>query len=377
MDLLFVTLAGHGHITPTLALVAELAERGHQVDYATGAEHADAVTAAGASWVELPALPPFRPTGQNVMESWFRHYFAAMRATYPVLLDRCRADRPKVICYDATNWPARVVAEKLGIPAVRCVPHLASNDSFRLMEPEETRVIEPDCARFAAEHGVALDVSGVLDLPERRNLVFVPREFQPAGDTFDETFHFIGPLIGRRDAEPWAPQHDDLPLLYVSLGSIMADPAFYRACVDAFGDGAWQVAMTARDVGPVPATFDVQGWFPQPVVLQRARVFVTHAGMNSTMEALHHGVPLVMVPQTPEQVANADRVEELGLGERLRDNEDLRAVVERVANSGTIRGNLDRMRAAIRSAGGAERGADLISDRARCPADPEKDPPHG
>ncbi|SDM55232.1 macrolide family glycosyltransferase [Allokutzneria albata] len=360
MNPLFVTLTGHGHITPTLALVEELVRRGDRVDYATGAEHADAVTGAGAAWVELPGLPPFRPTGGNVMAAWFRHYFAAMRATYPVLLDRCRTVRPDVICYDATNWPARVVAEKLGIPAVRCVPHLASNDSFRLMEPEEARVIESDCARFAAEHDVTLDVPGVLDLPEKRNLVFLPREFQPAGDTFDETFHFIGPVLGRRDAEPWSPEHDDLPLLYVSLGSVMADPAFYRACVDAFGDGAWQVAMNARDVGPVPATFDVRRWFPQPSVLRRARVFVTHAGMNSTMEALHFGVPLVMVPQTPEQEANADRAEELGLGERLRHNADLRAAVERVAGSDTIRRNLDRMRDAIRAGGGAERGADLI-----------------
>jgi len=45
-------------------------------------------------------------------------------------------------------------------------------------------------------------------------------------------------------------------------------------------------------------------------VLRHARAFLSHAGMNSTMEALHYGVPLVALPQMPEQAANADRVVE-------------------------------------------------------------------
>ncbi|MFI9005733.1 macrolide family glycosyltransferase [Actinosynnema sp. NPDC053489] len=360
MEVLFVTLTGHGHVTPTLALVEELVRRGHRVDYATGPEHARAVTAAGAGWVELPGLPPFRPAGGDVVAAWFRHYFAAMREVHPVLLDRCRVRRPDVVCYDATNWPARLVARELSIPAVRCVPHLASNESFALPMPDSLHVIADDCAEFAARHGVPLDARGTVDAPEEVNLVFVPREFQPAGETFDGTFHFLGPLLGRRTVEPWSPKHPDLPLLYVSLGSILTDPAFHRACVAAFADGAWQVALNAPDPGPVPDTVDARDWFPQPAVLGRARAFVTHAGMNSTMEALHRGVPLVAVPRTPEQGANADRVQELGLGVRLHEGDDLRAVVDRVAADPGVRRELDRMRAAIHRAGGVGRGADLV-----------------
>ena len=75
-------------------------------------------------------------------------------------------------------------------------------------------------------------------------------------------------------------------------------------------------------------------------------------------------MPLVIVPQTPEQHVNADRVAELGLGERVDDHADLRSAVERVAKSGTIRRNLDRMRAAIENSGGAHRAADVILSRA-------------
>lgn len=364
MNLLFVTLTGHGHLTPTLPLVEELTRRGHTVDYATGSEHAEAVTAAGARWLRLPSLPPFQPTTANPVDEWFPHYFEAMRATHPVLLERCCRERPDIICYDATNWPARIVARQLDIPAVRTVPHFVSNEHFRLMDAGLAWAVEDGCARFVAEQGVELDVASTLDAPEECSIVLVPRDFQPAGETFDDTYHFIGPLLGSRATEEWQPERPDLPLLYVSLGSMLSDAEFYRACVDQFGDGAWHVAMSAKDVGPVPDTIDVQPWFPQPAVLRHAKVFITHGGMNSTLEALHQGVPLVVVPQTPEQATNADRIAELGLGVRVDDLGDLRQTVDEVAADDTIRRNVDRMRAAIQNGGGVAKAADLVLSRA-------------
>lgn len=363
MNILFVNLFGHGHITPTLPLVEELTWRGHAVCYATASEHAQSVTDAGATWLELPSLPPFQPKTANPVDEWFPHFFAAMRAIHPVLLDRCRAERPDVICYDATNWPARIVARQLDIPAVRTVPHFVSNEHFRLMDPGLAWAVEPEAARFAAEHGVELDVASTMDAPEACSIVLVPQGFQPAGDTFDETYHFIGPLLGSRATEEWQPKRAE-PLLYVSLGSMLSDAGFYRACVEQFGDGAWHVALSAKDIGPVPGNFDVQEWFPQPAVLRHAKVFITHGGMNSTMEALHQGVPLVVVPQTPEQATNADRVAELGLGVRVDDLGELREAVDAVAADGTIRRTVDRMRAAVHDGGGVAKAADLVLSRA-------------
>ncbi|MFD4639863.1 nucleotide disphospho-sugar-binding domain-containing protein [Lentzea sp. NPDC058436] len=363
MGILFVTLAGHGHVTPTLAVVAELAGRGAAVDYATGAEHAEAVTGAGARWVKLPALPDFRPVTGNPIDEWFPHYFRSMAATYPVLLDRCRAARPDLICYDSTNWPARIVAHTLGIPAVRTVPHTACNAHYNLMDAHVARFIADDLAEFRARYDVDLDIPGTIEAPEACSIVFVPREFQPRAETFDETFHFVGPVLGDRLDEQWSPRRTDLPLLFMSLGSVMSDAGFYEACLDQFADGAWQVTMTARDVQGTDVV-DVRALdVPQPAVLRHAKAFISHGGMNSTMEALHQGVPLVVVSQTPEQAANADRVAELGLGERVDDHADLRAAVDRVVACGTIRRNLDRMRAAISGGGGAAEAAEVILRR--------------
>ncbi|MFD8543097.1 macrolide family glycosyltransferase [Streptomyces sp. NPDC059649] len=397
--LLFVTLAGHGHVNPTLPLVEELVRRGHRVDYATSTEHSEAVIRAGARWVELPSwemMTPPREFGPAEIATFMRHLFTAMSSAYPVLQEHCVTELPDAICYDAMNWSARVVAEKLGIPAVRLIPNFASNESFSLfanfMESQRggesvdddiptntnpfTAALGPECAEFSAEHGVELDPAHLMDVTEKLNLVFIPREFQPAGDTFDARFHFIGPSLGSREQdEPWSPADPDAPVLFISLGTVFNDrPEFYRACIEAFGQGPYQVAMTVGNVdlaelGDIPPTIDVRPHFPQLAVLRHADAFVSHTGMNSTMEALYYGVGLIAVPQMPEQAANAGRVQELGLGERLDaasvTAESLRAAVTRVATDPTVRANLDRMRKVVRESGGAARGADVIEDYLR------------
>ena len=133
-------------------------------------------------------------------------------------------------------------------------------------------------------------------------------------------------LGDREQAEPWSPADPQLPVLFISLGSIFTDhPGFYRTCLEAFGDGTWQVVMTIgetnpAELGPLPATVQVRRWWPQPAVLRHAAAFVTHAGMGSTMEALYYAVPLVAFPQMPEQAVHADRIQDLGHAQRLYAN---------------------------------------------------------
>ena len=120
-----------------------------------------------------------------------------------------------------TNWPARLVAHHLYIPAVRLIPNLAENDAYSLddrltegLDPDHPQMaaLAEDCARFSTEHGVDLDVAGTMNVTEAVNLVFITREFRPTGDSFDGRFHFLGPLLGRREQrEPWLPRTRTLP----------------------------------------------------------------------------------------------------------------------------------------------------------------------
>jgi MGT family glycosyltransferase len=197
------------------------------------------------------------------------------------------------------------------------------------------------------------------------SLVFIPREFQMSGETFDERFHFIGPsLSSRQTAEEWSPR-SQAPVLLISLGTVFNDrPEFYRTCIEAFGDSDWQVVMAVgaldqESLGPIPANVEVHAHVPQVAVLRHTEVFLSHAGMNSTMESLHHGVPFVAVPQIPEQRAIARRAEELQVGRTLTEP-TVQALRDAVQDVRSYRPRAAALSEIVRGAGGASKGADVL-----------------
>ncbi len=117
-------------------------------------------------------------------------------------------------------------------------------------------------------------------------------------------------------------------------------------------------------LGPVPENFLVWAYVPQLDILSRARVFVTHGGMNSAMESLYYGVPMVVIPQQGEQALTARRIAEMGLGIALEkeavDVTTLREAVERVANEAAFRQRVQHMQQFTREAGGYQRAVDAI-----------------
>jgi MGT family glycosyltransferase len=381
-----VSLAGHGHVNPTLPLVAELVRRGWRLSYATHVRFAQAVADAGGTLVpthgDMPTPPRFSDVDPDRFADLLQRFVADARVDVPRLEAHFQRDPPQAVCYDSASLTGRVLAVRLGLPDVALVPTLASNEEFSpfggfvssLMGQDQPALQRARQAMrdFAVEQGMEPQTRPMAGPPASLNVVFVPREFQPAADTFDERFRFVGPSIGRRERGPgWLPVADGRPVLFISLGTAFNQrPEFFRMCLHAFDDAMWHVAMAVGDrvdaveLGPVPGNVEVRPTFPQLAVLRRADVFVSHAGMNSTMEALYHTVPLVTVPQMPEQEANARRVEELGLGRRLDPQEltpeRLRALVDEVAADEEIRAHLAAMRTAIRKAGGSVAAADAI-----------------
>ncbi|XP_047534233.1 UDP-glucosyltransferase 2-like [Vanessa atalanta] len=61
-------------------------------------------------------------------------------------------------------------------------------------------------------------------------------------------------------------------------------------------------------------------WLPQVDILGNPKTlaFLSHAGMGSTTEAIHFGVPMVAMPVIGDQPANAAAIEESGLGVQLQ-----------------------------------------------------------
>lgn len=404
MHFAFICLPAAGHVNPTLPVAAELVRRGHRVTYATSAKYAEAVESAGAAFFESgedltaqfprsgspaegggaasPRAGMLAGLASGMMSGLLERLLERAREEFPALLALLAADRPDAVCYDAMTLAGKMVAMKLALPDIALLPSYATNEHFSMRElmparaPEEMLAAWKQVRRliddFAAEQG--LDHFNFMEGPPASlNICFIPREFQPAGDTFDASFHFVGPCLGQRAIEEaWQPGRKDRPLLFISLGTTPLNdrPDFFRMCLEAFAGTPWQVAMAIGDrigmseLGEIPDNVDARAFFPQLDVLRHADVFLSHTGMNSTMEALYFGVPLVAFPLQPEQEANARRVEDLGLGRRLPAEALsptlIRTVIAQVRDDQEIRRNLGTMSQRVRGAGGPAAAVDAI-----------------
>ncbi|MGB3376855.1 MAG: macrolide family glycosyltransferase, partial [Microbacterium sp.] len=379
----FVNVAMHGHINPTLPVVAELSRRGHAVSYHTTPSYAPGVDAAGATsylYTGQAGPLPQHPTALNMLES----LVASSQQYLPALLDDLHGIQPDIIVHGAACPWGLIAARTLELPAVSAYTTFA----FDAALPSPTGAI--GLGAFLVRHprdalrylGARADLDrryrtgglprlDLANIHEPLNLVFTSPEFQPHSSRFDPTYRFVGPSLGVRPINPPFPGgllHK--PILYASLGTVYRAPIrMLRALAEALATEAGTVVLATGDVSPadlgaLPSNVVAQPFVPQPEVLARTAVFVTHGGMNSVNEALHAGVPMLVIPQGADQPAVARRVVELGAGLSIRSEESSPATIRmharRLLNDSRFRIAAQRLQRAQRAAGGAARAADEI-----------------
>jgi MGT family glycosyltransferase len=379
---LILTLPAYGHVNPTLAIAQELVRRGQNVVYYLPEKFRESVEATGASFRSYHSHLMNRIANLSPMLG------EESRLVLPQVLDRIRAEKPDVILHEPVCVWSRIVARVLEVPAISLRPTYAMNEHFnmarlreqmpgdRLAQIQEMLAkTNRDLADICANYGLPpTNLFDVMSYAEPLNIVFLPKAFQPAGDTFDERHLFVGPsILPRHQATdfPLDRLEPTRPLLYISLGTIFNNElAFFKQCVEAFGESAYQVVLSRGKqvdpaaLGPIPENFLVAPYVPQLEILSRARLFLTHAGMNSTMESLYYGVPLVAVPQPPEQMVTARQIAEMELGAMLEKEAITSArlceTVERVTQDQAINEHVQQMKQLTREAGGYQRAVDAV-----------------
>jgi MGT family glycosyltransferase len=391
---IFLDLPSYGHVNPTLAVGQELVKRGHQVSYYLPERFKSAIQATGATfrsyqsqinpqWVVDAAGLPRRLPVSMVNES---------RHVLPQVLEQIRAEQPDCLVYDCLCQWGYIVAQVLNVPAIVFYTTYVMKETglaetnlhssvqgtsrqSRLDVPHRTiENYQVDWEKLCETYHVP-PASPHGEVAAQLRIVFLPKEFQPDGYLFDKRYLFVGPSILARHEEssfPFDRLSDNSPILYISLGTIFNNwPQFFKMCFEAFGGQPWQVALsTGKQIdpaalGPVPDNFLVASHVPQLEILSRTHVFVTHGGMNSTMESLYYGVPMVAIPHMTEQAMTAQRIAHMGLGVMLEreavNTATLREAVERIANDASFRQRAQIIqRITRREPSGYQRAADAI-----------------
>jgi MGT family glycosyltransferase len=379
--LAFMSLPESGHLNPLLPIARELVERGHRVTFPADDSMAERIGPTGAETISYEP----RPTETMVIDGMD----AAARATLALLqqlehvLPQIETgyadDRPDLIVNDWLAWAGPMLAAKWHLPRIQSWSAHAASEGYDF----GTFIVgmfaaSPVKAEFDTLLDTILNRHSIPPLqlhdfykPAEFNLVYQPKSFHVHNETFDDDrYAFVGPTR-LPAAQHWTPPRR--PLVLVSLGTIISRPDFFHTCIQAFTDEPYHVVMSVgrginpADLGPLPANIEAHQHVPQPAVLAHADAFVTHTGMNSTMEALAAAVPMVAIPHTPEEQTTAERVAALGLGTTLAPTdataEILREAVRGLLDEPTTRQRLRAMQNDLRAAGGAPHAADAIEAR--------------
>lgn len=368
MTVLFVPYSTPGHVHPMLPVMAELVGRGVAVRVLVTEAFTDEVREVGAHPVELDSCRDVyvpdrwrgRALGRYVVAQarrpWWAHRASARLAAE---IDRCR---PGCVVVDPMlGWVGRVLRCR-GVPSVLfsttmlCGPAAASLVERGWMAAPWAVRLRPTTRRIGRHRGPTL----VHALPQ----------LQPAAETLGPHVHMLGPLIRREEAGPSVRVPGGGKVLYVSAGTVFArGPKFFGAVVAAFGETEWTVLLATGHtdpamLGPLPANVVAHRAVPQLAVLARAEVFLTHAGMNSVMEALVAGVPMALAARSTEQRYLAGRLAGLGVGVPVDvlgwPPGRLFGVVSALAEDPQVRAASAEWRARLAERHGPRRAADLI-----------------
>ena len=354
MKIAWFCIPAHGHTNPTLGLVKEMVDAGHEVTYFSFEQFRDEIEDTGAVFVscddcnlDIDAEDGGNRVGKDLafsIELIVESALSMDALTERVILQM----KPDLIVTDSMAFYGKLTALKYGIPYVCSTTTFAFNQySARYMKQgiggllSTVKALPKIHKQIKRLRKKGYPVKNFLDLISNDNktntIVYTSKEFQPCSETFSDRYHFIGPSI-RPVKTPM--EKTAKKTVYISMGTVVSNKEIYIRSVKALLDSDYQVIVSMGETKGrfknLPDNIKVYPSVDQMAVLKIADVFVTHCGMNSVSEALWHEVPLVLVPRTPEQEAVARRTEELGAGIMLPESKrrvgEIRAAIDKVLN---------------------------------------------
>ena len=189
--------------------------------------------------------------------------------------------------------------------------------------------VVPVAMSYAEKVDLQIDWSDFTATTSKRAVMTqTPKEFDFPGIPWPAAFHYDSE--GREPISfPWEKLNGN-PLVYASMGTLVNGlERVYKIILQAVGRlSDIQVVLSVGknlkldDLGTIPSNVILVRKAPQLELLKRAALCITHAGLNTALESLGQGVPMVAIPIAYDQPGVAARVAYHGVGDFL-EIEDL------------------------------------------------------
>ncbi len=292
-----------------------------------------------------------------------------------------------VICFPALvrsprPWARIVSCNPLELPDPALPPVFSGHPvgdraewvAFREAYAAAISGLHGEFSAFCEERGAGpLPAGQFIPASDALNLYLYPAEIDyPRDRPLDDTWHRLDTCVRRSDIGdselPAGIAEGDGRLIYLSLGSLgSADVELMRRLVDVLSRAPHRFVVSK---GPQHTEFELADnmwgaeFLPQPAILPRADLVITHGGNNTTTECFHFGKPMIALPLFWDQYDNAQRVHETGFGVRLPtytfEEDELLGAIDRLLADGGLHERMQVTAARVQASPGTVKAAGLI-----------------
>jgi MGT family glycosyltransferase len=392
MKIGFLSLPLTGHLNPMTALARKLQSRGSEVVFFGVPDIEPIVRAANLAFVpycerEYPIGSLARTFGRVAHLQGLEVMRYTLEEIMPDLLEAAFWHLPEKVVetgvqgmvIDNAHFLAQLVPMSLNVPFVQ-ICNALHRDPSGLTPPSwlswpheitpEARArnadglkqinsllsgILPIARAYAEKLGLKVDWNDLSSTNSKLAVITqTPAEFDFPGIQWPAMFHYAGPFHDNAGREPVPFPWEKLtgqPLVYASMGTLVngLDHVYATVLEAISGFPEMQAVLSVGrnvnpdDLGPIPANTIVVSTSPQIELLKQAALCITHAGLNTTLEALAQGVPLVAIPIGYDQPGVAVRIAYHQVGEFVEiGNLTARRLSELIAKVTTNRNYRDK-----------------------------------
>ncbi len=402
---------GTGHLNPLIALSRQLTKGGHRVTFFQRAELESRVRECGLEFSPIETVRSYSEeqdgadsqrsvvTGTVDLRFGIRRIVDEMEMLFqraPAAFTRAGID---ALIIDEIALAGPTLAQMLHLPyfvVSTSVPHrfgwTTPHGSSELQysstysSREENALLQLSVFRMKGPVRWKLDnyrrqtgLEPIRELhnifPELAHITQLPQCLDFPRGMLPRNFFYTGPFVdeaARPSVEfPWN-RLDERPLIYASLGTARNNEAIFRLIAEACQGPNLQLVISLG--GRLdPAIFhDLPGrplvvrYAPQLELLKRADVVITHGGLNSVLETLMEGKPMIAIPMGYDQPAVASRLAWLRIAEVLPKEtlsaNQLSLALAKILNTTSYRDAAKELQARIRSARGLERAVEVMEE---------------
>jgi UDP:flavonoid glycosyltransferase YjiC (YdhE family) len=358
--ILAVTWDGGGNVPPMLGIAGELQRRGHQIRVLGYPAQGEVVASAGLEFVSYRRARPWSPnvavTGPRFLLRFLFGVFTEPGLGTDVR-DELAREPVDLVLVDSMVLAGLRAALRTGVPTAvlmhtlhRYHTHAWSRGPIGVVAT--VRGMRPGRLWNAADR-VLVATDPDLDSAAERQL---PANVRYTG-------------VVQAPLQPGTPE--EKPLVLVSLSTIFFENqvATLQAILDGLVGLPIRVVVTTGAVEPdalrAPVNFEVHRHLPHDDIMPSAALVIGHGGHSTTMRALAHGVPLLILPmhRILDQLMIGKAIAAAGAGRVLPKTasaEEIRSAVRSILQDPSYRRAAATAGARLRSRNGAIAAADEL-----------------